>query len=91
MDVVKQEKKRENIGKENLDENVDDPPPAVPVKPAREIGGEDIINIMMYFLRPTFCQYLMNRGQLYEHLKNQMMANVPNGLGRRAGCWLARG
>ena len=35
MDVVKQEKKRENIGKENL----------VPVKPAREIGGEDIINI----------------------------------------------
>ena len=22
-----------------------DPPPAVPVKPAREIGGEDIINI----------------------------------------------
>ena len=45
VDVVKQEKKRENIGKENLDENVDDPPPAVPVKPAREIGGEDIINI----------------------------------------------
>ena len=23
----------------------DDPPPAVPVKPAREISGEDIINI----------------------------------------------
>ena len=45
VDAVKQEKKRENIGKENLDENVDDPPPAVPVKPAREIGGEDIINI----------------------------------------------
>ena len=35
VDVVKQEKKRENIGKENLDENVDDPPPALPVKPAR--------------------------------------------------------
>ena len=35
MDVVKQEKKRENIGKENLDENVDDPPPAVPSKPAK--------------------------------------------------------
>ena len=33
-DVVKQEKKSENIGKENLDENVDDPPLAMPVKPA---------------------------------------------------------
>ena len=35
VDVVKQEKKWENIGKENLDENVDDPPPAVPSKPAK--------------------------------------------------------
>jgi len=36
-DVVKQEKKvtSGNLGKENLDENVDDPPPALPVKPAR--------------------------------------------------------
>ena len=34
---MKQEKKatRGNVGKENLDENVDDPPPALPVKPAR--------------------------------------------------------
>jgi len=37
VDEVKQEKKatRGNVGKENLDENVDDPPPALPVKPAR--------------------------------------------------------
>ena len=37
VDAVKQEKKatRGNVGKENLDENVDDPPPALPVKPAR--------------------------------------------------------
>jgi len=34
-DVVKQEKKSEIMGKENLDENVDDPPPAVPSKPAK--------------------------------------------------------
>merc|ERR1719290_667167 len=36
-DVVKQEKKviSGNMGKENLDENVDDPPPVLPVKPAR--------------------------------------------------------
>ena len=36
VDAVKQEKKatRGNVGKENLDENVDDPPPALPVKPA---------------------------------------------------------
>ena len=64
MDVVKQEKKRENIGKENLDENVDDPPPAVPVKPAREIGGEDIINIKQQVSDCIFSvqpQYLMNR------------------------------
>ena len=34
---MKQEKKviSGNVGKENLDENVDDPPPALPVKPAR--------------------------------------------------------
>ena len=34
---MKQEKKviSGNMGKENLDENVDDPPPALPVKPAR--------------------------------------------------------
>ena len=34
VDAVKQEKKatRGNVGKENLDENVDDPPPALPVK-----------------------------------------------------------
>ena len=34
---MKQEKKvtSGNLGKENLDENVDDPPPALPVKPAR--------------------------------------------------------
>ena len=33
VDEVKQEKKatRGNVGKENLDENVDDPPPALPV------------------------------------------------------------
>ena len=37
VDDVKQEKNatRGNVGKENLDENVDDPPPALPVKPAR--------------------------------------------------------
>ena len=37
VDAVKQEKNatRGNVGKENLDENVDDPPPALPVKPAR--------------------------------------------------------
>ena len=36
VDAVKQEKTtRGNVGKENLDENVDDPPPALPVKPAR--------------------------------------------------------
>jgi len=37
VDEVKQEKNatRGNVGKENLDENVDDPPPALPVKPAR--------------------------------------------------------
>ena len=37
VDDVKQEKKAKsgNVGKENLDENVDDPPPALPVKPAR--------------------------------------------------------
>ena len=37
VDAVKQEKKatRGNVGKENLDENVDDPSPALPVKPAR--------------------------------------------------------
>ena len=34
-DVVKQEKKSEIMGKENLDENVDDPPPAVPSRPAK--------------------------------------------------------
>ena len=34
-DVVKQEKKSEIMGKKNLDENVDDPPPAVPSKPAK--------------------------------------------------------
>ena len=36
-DVVKREKKASggNVGKENLDENVDDPPPALPLKPAR--------------------------------------------------------
>ena len=34
---MKQEKKviSGNVGKENLDENVDDPPPVLPVKPAR--------------------------------------------------------
>ena len=37
VDAVKQEKNatRGNVGKENLDENVDDPSPALPVKPAR--------------------------------------------------------
>jgi len=37
VDDVKQEKKAKcgNVGKENLDENVDDPPPALPVKPAK--------------------------------------------------------
>ena len=37
VDAVKQEKNasRGNVGKENLDENVDDPPPALTVKPAR--------------------------------------------------------
>ena len=34
-DVVKQEKKSEIMGKENLDENVDDPPPEVP-KPKQQ-------------------------------------------------------
>ena len=36
-DVVKQEKKSEIMGKENLDENVDDPPPEVPSKPAKKL------------------------------------------------------
>ena len=32
--AMKQEKKKTNVGKENLDENVDDPTPVPPVKPA---------------------------------------------------------
>jgi len=42
----------------------DDPPPAVPVKPAREISGEDIINIKQQVSDCIFSvqpQYLMNR------------------------------
>ena len=30
-------KKGKSVGKENLDENVDDPPPAQPVKPAKAV------------------------------------------------------
>ena len=51
VDEVKQEKKatRGNVGKENLDENVDDPPPALPVKPARAAKKQPQVQVL-----PTF-------------------------------------
>ena len=51
VDVVKQEKNatRGNVGKENLDENVDDPPPALPVKPARAAKKQPQVQVL-----PTF-------------------------------------
>ena len=55
VDDVKQEKNatRGNVGKENLDENVDDPPPALPVnfsvKPARAAKKQPQVQVL-----PTF-------------------------------------
>ena len=51
VDAVKQEKNatRVNVGKENLDENVDDPPPALPVKPARAAKKQPQVQVL-----PTF-------------------------------------
>ena len=51
VDAVKQEKNatRGNVGKENLDENVDDPPPALPVKPARAAKKQPQVQVL-----PTF-------------------------------------
>ena len=51
VDDVKQEKKAKcgNVGKENLDENVDDPPPALPVKPARAAKKQPQVQVL-----PTF-------------------------------------
>ena len=51
VDAVKQEKNatRGNVGKENLDENVDDPPPALPVKPARSAKKQPQVQVL-----PTF-------------------------------------
>ena len=45
-DVVKQEKKSEIMGKENLDENVDDPPPAVPSKPAKAANNYPQVQVL---------------------------------------------
>ena len=51
VDAVQQEKNatRGNVGKENLDENVDDPPPALPVKPARAAKKQPQVQV-----QPTF-------------------------------------
>ena len=51
VDAVKQEKNatRGNVGKENLDKNVDDPPPALPVKPARAAKKQPQVQVL-----PTF-------------------------------------
>ena len=63
VDDVKQEKKAKcgNVGKENLDENVDDPPPALPVKPAKAAKKAPQVQVLVTFIIPN---HIFNPGFL---------------------------